>query len=217
LRTGISADCSLCGLQRNFSCANGHVFRRQVNRISVLTACHAERRVGDRFSLADGTSGRRLEPIPFPEHEPAPSALGRNLVQSSPLGMKTFPKVFQVILDFFFRPMDGGGDLLCRVRPLLQESADLTPCGFRFPQLSDCGSDIHPHIIARLLSRRISCGERNLLPVRIPPKCKGNPPSIPSPRKPLFTPEKPVVRTGFAVRAAFLKSMNTSRDASWMA
>src|SRR5660398_166765 len=97
------------------------------------------------------------------KRQPAPSALGRNLVQLSPLGMKTFPKVFQMILDFFFRPMDGGGDLLYRVRPLLQEGADLTPCGFRFPQLSDCGSDIHPLIIARLLSRRISCGEGNPL------------------------------------------------------
>ena len=128
--------------------------RWQVHRISVLTACHAERRVGDRFSLADGTSGRRLEPVPLPEHEPAPSALGRNLIQLSPFGMKTFPKVFQMILDFFFRPMDGGGDLLCRARPLLQEGADLTPCGFRFLQLSDYGSGVHPLIIARLLSGR---------------------------------------------------------------
>jgi hypothetical protein len=93
--------------------------------------------------------------------------------------MKTFPKVFQVILDFFFRPMDGGGDLLCRVRPLLQEGADLTPCGFRFLQLSDYGSGIHLVIIARLLSRRISCGEGNPLPVRIPLDCKGNSPSTP--------------------------------------
>jgi len=129
--------------------------------LSVLTACHAERRVGDRFSLADGTSGRRLEPVPFPEHEPAPSALGRNLIQLSPFRMKTFPKVFQVILDFFFRPVDGGGDLLCRVRPLLQEGADLTPCGFRFLQLSDDGRGIHPLIVARLLSRRAPSGEEN--------------------------------------------------------
>jgi hypothetical protein len=34
--------------------------------------------------------------------------------------MKTFPKVFQMIHDFFFRPVDGGGDLLRRVPPLLQ-------------------------------------------------------------------------------------------------
>lgn len=173
----------------------------QVHRISVLTACHAERRVGDRFSLADGTSGRRLESVPFPEHEPAPSALGRNLPQLPPLGMKTFPKVFQVALDFFFRPMDGGGDLLCRVRPLLQEGADLTPCGFRFLQLSDYGSGIHPPIIARLLSRRISCGEGNPLPVRIPLDCKGDPASTSFPQDPLFTPEKAVVCTGFAVRS----------------
>ena len=71
--------------------------------------------------------------------------------------MKAFPKVFQMVLDFFFRPMDGGGDLLCRVRALLQEGADLTPCGFRFLQLADYGWGIHPLIIARLLSRRISC------------------------------------------------------------
>jgi hypothetical protein len=64
--------------------------------------------------------------------------------------MKAFPKVFQVILDFFFRPMDGGGNLLCRVRPLLQQGADLTPCGLRFLQLSDYGRSIHPLIIARL-------------------------------------------------------------------
>ena len=153
---------------RNFPCPTGHVFRGQVNRISVLTACHTERRIGDRFTLADGTSGRRLEPVPFPEHEPAASALGRNLTQLSPLGMKTSPKVFQVVLDFFFRSMDGGGDLLCRVRPLLQEGADLAPCGFRFLQRSDYGSGIHTLIIARLLSRRISCGERNPSPVRIP-------------------------------------------------
>jgi hypothetical protein len=94
--------------------------RWQVHRISVLTACHAERRVGDRFSLADGTSGRRVEPVPFPEHEPAPSAFGGNLIQPSPFRMKTFPKVFQMIHDFFFRPVDGGGDLLRRVPPLLQ-------------------------------------------------------------------------------------------------
>jgi hypothetical protein len=54
-----------------------------------------------------------------------------------PLGMKTSPKVLQMILDFFFRPMNGGRDLLCRVRPLLQESADLSPCGFRFLQFPD--------------------------------------------------------------------------------
>ncbi|MBP2688512.1 MAG: hypothetical protein H6Q83_699 [Deltaproteobacteria bacterium] len=136
--------------------------RGQVDRISVLTACHAERRVGDRFSLADGTSGRRFEPVPFPEHEPAPSALGRNQVQPPTLGMKAFPKVFKVVLDFFFRPMDGAGDLSCRVRPLLQEGADLIPCGFRFLQLSDYGSGIHFLIIARLLSKRMSCGELQL-------------------------------------------------------
>jgi hypothetical protein len=47
------------------------------------------------------------------------------------------------------------------VRPLLQEGADLTPCGFRFLQLSDFGSGIHPLIIARFLSMRISCGIGN--------------------------------------------------------
>ena len=136
-----------------------------------------ERRVGDRFSLADGTSGRRLEPVPLPEHESAPSAFGRNLIQLSPLGMKAFPKVLQVILDFFFRPVDGDGNLLRRVRPLLQQGADLTPCGFSFPQHSDDGSGIHPLIIARLPSMRMSCGEGNPLPVRIPLDCNGNPAS----------------------------------------
>jgi len=121
--------------------------------VGPLPARHAERRVGDRFSLADGTSGRRLEPVPFPEHEPTLSALGRHLTQLSPLGTKALPKVFQVVLDFIFRPMDGGGDLLCRVRPLLQEGTDLTPCCFRFLQLSNYGSGIHSVIIARLLSR----------------------------------------------------------------
>jgi hypothetical protein len=71
-----------------------------------LTACHAERGVGDRFSLADGTSGRRIEPVPLPEHEPAPPAFGGDLVQLPPFGMKAFPKVFQMVYDFFFR--DGG-------------------------------------------------------------------------------------------------------------
>jgi len=66
--------------------------------------------------------------------------------------MKTFPKVFQMIHDFFFRPVDDGGNLLCRVPPLLQQGADLTPCGFRFLQLSDFGRSIHPLIIARLLA-----------------------------------------------------------------
>jgi hypothetical protein len=76
--------------------------------------------------------------------------------------MKAFAKVFQVILYFFFRPMDGGGDLLCRVRPLLQEGADLTPCGLRFLQLSDYGRGIHLLIIARLPPRRTSSGKENL-------------------------------------------------------
>ena len=147
--------------------------RGQVDRISVLTACHAERRVGDRFPLADGTSGRRLVPVPFPEHEPAPSALGRNLIQPSPPGMKTFPKVFQVIHDFLFRPVDNGGDLLRRARPLLQECADLTPCGFRFLQRSDYGRGFHLTIIARLLPEgdilRILKGARRLV-LAAPPR-----------------------------------------------
>jgi hypothetical protein len=58
--------------------------------------------------------------------------------------VKTFPKVLQVNLDLLFRPVDGGGDLPGRVRPLLQEGADLTPRGFRFLQLSDYRSGIHP-------------------------------------------------------------------------
>jgi len=107
--------------------------------ISALTACEAERRVGDRFPLADGASGRRLEPIPFPEHEPAIAALGWNLAQRSPLATKALPKVFQVALDLFFRFMDGGGYLLRRVRPRLQKGADLTPCGFRFLKFSNFG------------------------------------------------------------------------------
>jgi hypothetical protein len=69
--------------------------------------------------------------------------------------MKAFPKVFQMVHDFFFRPVDGGGDLLRRARTLLQEGADLTPCGFLFLQLSDGGRRIHPIIIARLPSGRI--------------------------------------------------------------
>lgn len=43
---------------------------------------------------------------------------------------------------------------------------------------------------------------------------KGFPRSTPFLHDPFFTPEKAVVCTGFALRAAFLKSMNTSRDAS---
>jgi hypothetical protein len=39
-----------------------------------------------------------------------------------------------------------------------------------------------------------------------------NPHGFPHHLYPLFTPKKRVVRTGFAVRSAFLQSMNTSRD-----
>jgi hypothetical protein len=93
---------------------------------------HAERRVGYRFSLADGASARRLETVPLPEHEPALPAFGRNLRQPAPFGTETFPKVFQVIRDLFFRPPDDGGDFLCRKRTFLQEGADLMPDGLRF-------------------------------------------------------------------------------------
>jgi hypothetical protein len=46
---------------------------------------------------------------------------------------------------------------------------------------------------------------------------KGNPASTAYRKNPLFTPKMALVCTGFAVRLAFLKSMKTSRDASWMA
>jgi hypothetical protein len=93
---------------------------------------HPESRIGNRFSLADGTSTRRLETVPLPEHEPAPPAFGRHLRQPAPLGMEAFPKVFQVIRDLFFRPSDGGGDFLCRKRTFLEKGAKLTPYGLRF-------------------------------------------------------------------------------------
>ena len=49
--------------------------------------------------------------------------------------MEAFPKVFQVILDLFFRPSDGGGDFLCCKMIFLQEGADLMPYGLRIPRL----------------------------------------------------------------------------------
>jgi hypothetical protein len=46
---------------------------------------------------------------------------------------------------------------------------------------------------------------------------KGNPASTAYRKNPLFTPKMTVVCTWFTVLAAFLKSINSSRDASWMA
>ena len=95
---------------------------------------HPESRVGNRFRLEDGTSARRLETVPLPEHEPAFPAFGRNLRQPAPFGMEAFPKVFQVVCDLFLRPSDGGGDFLCRKGTFLQKGAKLMPYGFRFPR-----------------------------------------------------------------------------------
>ncbi|MBF8258079.1 MAG: hypothetical protein HW377_453, partial [Actinobacteria bacterium] len=92
----------------------------------------AEGRVGDRFPLADGTSARGLEPLPFPEHESTSPTFGRNLGQSASLCVETFLKVFQVIRDLLFRLSDGKGNLYRGMRTFLQDGADLTPYSFFF-------------------------------------------------------------------------------------
>lgn len=104
-------------------------------RVRLRLLVHAERWVGNRFSLADGTSARRLGAIPLPEHESAIPTFGRNLRQPAALGTEAFPKVLQVIRDLFLRPSDGGGDLLRRKGIFLQEGEDLTPYGFRFHRI----------------------------------------------------------------------------------
>lgn len=109
---------------------------------------HAERRVGYRFPLADGAPARRLEAVPLPEHEPALPAFGGDLRQPAPVGTETFPQVFQVIRDLFFRPSDGGGDFLCRKRTILEEGADLTPYRLRFPRLHARRIPVVPHAAA---------------------------------------------------------------------
>jgi len=106
---------------------------------------NAERWVGKRFSLADGTSAWRLESIPLPEHEPALPAFGWNLRQPAPLGTEAFPKVFKVIRDLFFRPSDGEGDFLGRKRNFLQEGADLMPYRLRFLKLVSRKIPVVPH------------------------------------------------------------------------
>ncbi len=93
--------------------------------LSIETAFHAERRVGDCLPLANGTAARRLQPVPFPEHEPASPALGRNLRQAESFCVKAFPKVFQVIFDLPFGYSDGKGDFFRAMRTFLQEGADL--------------------------------------------------------------------------------------------
>jgi hypothetical protein len=115
---------------------------------------HPERWVGNRFSLAGGTSARRLETVPLPEHEPALPAFGRNLRQPSPLGTETFPKVFQVIRDLFFGPSDEGGDFLCRKRTFLQEGADLMPYGLRFLRVLARKTAVVPHAAAHAAAGR---------------------------------------------------------------
>ena len=92
----------------------------------------AEGRVGDRFSPADGTAARRLEPLPFPENESTPTTFGWNLGQAASLGVETFLKVFQVIRDLLFRLSDGKGNLYRGMRTFLQDGADLTPYRFLF-------------------------------------------------------------------------------------
>lgn len=88
---------------------------------------HAERWIGNRFSLADGTSARRLETVPLPEPEPAHPAFGRHLRQPAPLGMKALLEVFKVACDLLFRLSHGGGDFLCCKRTFLQKGSDLLP------------------------------------------------------------------------------------------
>jgi hypothetical protein len=59
--------------------------------------------------------------------------------------MEAFPKVFQVIRNLFFRPSDGGGDLLCRKRTFLQEGADLMPFCLRIPEHLARKNPLVPH------------------------------------------------------------------------
>jgi len=125
---------------------------------------HAERWVGKRFSLADGTSARRLESIPLPEHKPAPPAFGRNLRQPAPLGTEAFPKVFQVIRDLFFRPSDGEGDFLCGKRTFLQESADLMPYRLRFLRLDARKIPVVPHALSYAAADRRAAPPRSHAP-----------------------------------------------------
>jgi hypothetical protein len=54
------------------------------------------------------------------------------------------------------------------------------------------------------------CKNLDLLPLELS-NCKGNPASTASQQYPIFTPKMPVVCTGFTVRAAFLKRINTPR------
>jgi len=88
--------------------------------IPPLRTDDTEGRVGDRFPLADGTSARRLEPLPFPEHESTPPTFGRNLGQAASLGVEAFLKVFQVIRDLLFRLSDGKGNLYRGMRTFFQ-------------------------------------------------------------------------------------------------
>lgn len=98
---------------------------------------YSEGRVGNRLPLADGTAARAFKPVPLPEHEPAPPALGRNLGQSPSLCVETFPKVFQVMFDLLFLYSDGEGDFFRAMRTLLQEGAD--PASYRFLLLEGIG------------------------------------------------------------------------------
>ena len=86
---------------------------------------HAERWIGNRFSLADRTSARRLETVPLPEPEPALPAFGGHLRQPAPLGMKALLEVFKVTRDLLFRPSYGGGDFMCCKRTFLKKGSDL--------------------------------------------------------------------------------------------
>lgn len=92
----------------------------------------AEGRVGDRLPFADGAAARRLEPVSFPEHEPAPTAFRRKLCQAVSLGVDTFSKMFQMIFDILLGSSDGEGDLFRGMRAFFQEGADPTPYRFFF-------------------------------------------------------------------------------------